>query len=104
MGLVTPLKLILMVPQPNSALASSIEALRVHTPPAVAQTPLPGTASPASPLLLTVSAVEQFGVGVGLGDGEGDGEGVGVGLGALQPLQFNLMPPWSPLHPSTAIR
>jgi hypothetical protein len=45
-----------MVSCPARALASSMAARNVQTPPEVAQTPLPGLASLASPLLLTVKA------------------------------------------------
>src|SRR5438094_7321545 len=51
----------LIVSAPASALASSIAARSVQTAPAVAQTPLPGVASPASPVELTVKAAADVG-------------------------------------------
>src|SRR5437870_10518603 len=73
-GLVTPLKLISIVPQEDRAFASWIAARNVQTAPGVAHTPSPGVASLASPLSFTVKVIGQ-GIGVGVG------VGVGVGLG-----------------------
>ena len=53
------LKLMSIAPQVDGAFASSMAARRVQTAPALAHTPSPGLASPASPLSLTVKLVGQ---------------------------------------------
>src|SRR5215831_1571118 len=60
-GLVTPLKLIAIVPQLETAFASWIAARKVQAPPAVRHSASPLMASPSSPLLLTVKVRQSGG-------------------------------------------